>query len=471
LNVALPRRVILGLIVAGYLILATLYAIRVPPWNAPDEPAHYNFIYSIAIQHQLPVLQPGDYSQAAIDRLTNLKFPPSESIAAFRYESHQPPLYYLLAAPVLVITRAQSVKVQVVALRLVTVVIGAALLLAVDRLARQIFPKSGAIPLAATAFVAFVPEHIFMNAAIDNDALAELMLCLTLIVLVDDLRAGGRARNDWLAGVVAGLAILTKLVAAVSAVLVALGFLGTALLAPDRRQALRQLPLRLARSGSVAVVLSGWWVARNLVIYGVKDPFGLRRHAQVVVGQKLTGGLSLPLLRQMSLTLFHSFWGQFGWMGIPFADRTYDVIATASVLVAIGILAFAWRVLREAGVGDWVSGVRDGVSGKWPRPSDIRHPTPDTQARIFSAALGLLVAEMVLVLLGVVFYNLQYLQPQGRYLFPTLPALGIFAAAGIAELFRDRYVPLALTVLTLGLAWLAVFSLFQVIGPAFASTF
>ncbi|MDI6834774.1 MAG: MarR family winged helix-turn-helix transcriptional regulator, partial [Rhizobiaceae bacterium] len=31
-----------------YLALASLYAIRTPAWQAPDEPAHYNYIRQIA---------------------------------------------------------------------------------------------------------------------------------------------------------------------------------------------------------------------------------------------------------------------------------------------------------------------------------------------------------------------------------------------------------------------------------------
>jgi hypothetical protein len=274
------------------------------------------------------------------------------------------------------------------------------------------------------------------------------MLCLTLVVLVDDLWQRGAPRNDLLAGLIVGLAVLTKLVAGVSALLVVLGFLGSALLAADRPAALRRLPRRLVRAGLVALLVSGWWVVRNVLVYDWRDPFGLRRHAQVVVGQPLTSGLNLTLIRQMSLTLFHSFWGQFGWMGIPFADRTYDVIATGSVVVAVGIVAFWWQVIR---------GARDG------RPSEVAMVAPQRWA------LALLLAEVLLVALGVVFYNLEYLQPQGRYLFPTLPAVGILAAAGLAELFRDRYVGLALVAFGLALGWLGVFSLFQVIGPAFAN--
>src|SRR5262249_6314107 len=156
----------------------------------------------------------------------------------------------------------------------------------------------------------------------------------------------GDARDDVRAGIVAGLAILTKLVAAVSVVLVALGFAAAAFLVPDRARALRQLPRRWARAGGVAFALSGWWVARNVLVYGWNDPFGLRRHAEVVVGQPPTGLLNPVIARQMILTLFHSFWGQFGWMGIPFADRTYDVIAAGSAPIVLGMILFGWRVLR-----------------------------------------------------------------------------------------------------------------------------
>ncbi len=457
------RGVVLGLIVLGYLVLATLYATRVPPWNAPDEPAHYNYVRSLAVDHRLPILQFGDYDQAQIERLTSLHFPPNESIAGLRYESHQPPLYYLIAAPALVLTQNASPRTQVVALRLVTVGIGALFLLATYRLARTVFPKAEGLPLAATAFAAFVPMHLFMDAAIDNDALAELMLCLTLIVLVDDLWQGGKPGNEWRAGLAVGLAILTKLVAAVSALLVVGGFLGTALLARERGPALRRLPARLARSGLVALLVSGWWIARNVVVYGATDPFGLRRHAAVVVGQPLTERLTLTQAHQMLLTLFHSFWGQFGWMGVPYADRTYDVLATGSVLVALGIVLAAWQVVRFGRVAANASS--DGGDLTW----ETGKVTGDSiLAPPQRWALGLLVAEVALVVVGVVLYNLQYLQPQGRYLFPTLPALAIFAAAGIAELIRPRYVGLVFVLASLALVWLAIFSLFQVIGPAFA---
>lgn len=457
----MPRarvRATLGLIVAGYLVLAVLYATRVPIWNAPDEPAHFNFIRAIAVDHRLPILEPGDYNQDQLARLMHDHFANGESIDSLRYESHQPPLYYLVATPVFLATERFGVPTQVVALRLLTAVIGALVILATYHLASLIFPDRASSALGAAAFVALVPMHVFMDAAIDNDALVELMIALALIVLVDDLRKPREPRNDLLVGVAAGLAALAKLDGGVCAVLIVAGFLGTALLSANRSRAVRRAPLRIVRAGIVAALISGWWFARNLLIYGLGDPFALRRHAEVVVGQPLTGALTRARLRDLVLTAFHSFWGQFGWMGIPYSDRTYDVIAALSLLVALGIALYLWRLLYPFRVKAW-TWRREGRSAR-------RFDSVTGAERL---AVALLLLEVLLVIVGVVFYNLRYLQPQGRYFFPAMPALAILSVAGIEELIRDEHVGLVIAIAGCALYGLCVFSLFQVIGPAFAA--
>ena len=95
-------RAVLLLILLLYFVLASLYAIYTPAWQAPDEPAHYNYVRYLAENGRFPVLQQGDYVQTFLDRITAV-LPPDMSIAGIRYESHQPPLYYVLAAPVYLI--------------------------------------------------------------------------------------------------------------------------------------------------------------------------------------------------------------------------------------------------------------------------------------------------------------------------------------------------------------------------------
>ena len=93
------RRITLLVILALYLILGVLYAVRTPAWQAPDEPAHYNYVRFVATTGGFPVLQMGDYPHGYMEEIKSRKFPPDLSIDPIRYEFHQPPLYYALLAP------------------------------------------------------------------------------------------------------------------------------------------------------------------------------------------------------------------------------------------------------------------------------------------------------------------------------------------------------------------------------------
>src|SRR5947209_19104651 len=69
----------LAVIVAGYLGLALAYNLVTPFTKMPDEGPHADYIRYLVARRRFPVLgsEPG-----------------------LTYEAHQPPLYYLIAAPV-----------------------------------------------------------------------------------------------------------------------------------------------------------------------------------------------------------------------------------------------------------------------------------------------------------------------------------------------------------------------------------
>jgi hypothetical protein len=94
------RQPTLLLILSVYVLLAALYAVFTPKWQAPDEPAHFNYIRAIGDTGALPVLQKGDYDQNYLEQIKAAKFPASMSVDAIRYESYQPPLYYIAAMPI-----------------------------------------------------------------------------------------------------------------------------------------------------------------------------------------------------------------------------------------------------------------------------------------------------------------------------------------------------------------------------------
>src|SRR5436190_799545 len=170
-----------------YVALASLYALNTPSWQVPDEPAHYNYIRTIAEQAALPVLQFGDYDQSYLDAVKAKHFPADMSIDAIRYESHQPPLYYLLAAPLYKLAEHSATDSRLLGLRLFSSLLGAPLLALVFRIALSIFPTEPFIVIFATAFAAFVPQHLAMLSGVDNDALAEVVLAAIALALLRTL--------------------------------------------------------------------------------------------------------------------------------------------------------------------------------------------------------------------------------------------------------------------------------------------
>ena len=167
------------LIITGYLLVGILYAVKTPPWQAPDEPAHYNYIKYLAENQRFPVLQMGDYPHDYLEEIKAKRFPPQMSIEPLRYEFHQPPLYYILAALIYKVFASGLLP-----LRLFSVLLGCCLLWVAYRVAKEIFPEDETMAFGTTAFVAFVPMHVAMTAAVNNDTLAELILAVILWMVV-----------------------------------------------------------------------------------------------------------------------------------------------------------------------------------------------------------------------------------------------------------------------------------------------
>lgn len=409
----------LWLVVVLYLTLATAYAVYTPAWQAPDEPAHYNYVRYLAEEHRFPVLKAGDFPAGYLEEIKAAGFPPEMSIAPIRYEFHQPPLYYLLAMPVYGLSGGALLP-----LRLLSVVLGALLLPVIYWTVREVVPASPGLALGTTAFVAFLPMHLAMTAAVNNDALAELIGAVVLLLAVRYLKpaapgegAGRDARLLVLLAISTGLALVVKSSLYILLPLVLLAIAARHLWLEGERRLLRAGGLYLLPAALLALP---WWL-RNVALYGGLDFLGLGRHDAVVVGQLRTAEFvashGLPaLLRDMALTSFRSFWGQFGWMGVLLDQRLYQFVAVLSLLAFIGLAmwaAGAWR--RRAGFARW----------QW-------------------AAVGLLVLWAGLTLASYAWYNTSFVQHQGRYLFRALLPIGLGVALGWREaLRRERGLVLA----------------------------
>ncbi|MFH1084454.1 MAG: glycosyltransferase family 39 protein, partial [Chloroflexota bacterium] len=291
IRTAPKHRAILPLILLAYLALGALYALRTPLWQTPDEPAHYNYVLWVAEHGTLPDLRAGDYPAAYLEEIKAARFPPGLSIESIRYESHQPPLYYALAALVARAARPWLGGRLPYLLRLLSVALGALTLLVAHRAVRAAAPRQPGLALAAVALAATLPMHVAMTAAINNDALAELMLNLAALAVLRgaDMPATARwsPRRCAGLGLLLGLAFLTKMqsYAAFGAALAALAYdawrrdlaLGEAL-TPRQGLAGRQVLGRGALMLGVAALVAAPWLVRNGLVYGWDDLLALRRH-------------------------------------------------------------------------------------------------------------------------------------------------------------------------------------------------
>ncbi|MBN1867614.1 DUF2142 domain-containing protein [Candidatus Sumerlaeota bacterium] len=384
----------LAAIVLVGVAIGALYAAETPRWHVPDEPAHFDYVRHVAETGRIPVLRAGDYDQSYLESLLARGFPRDMSIAPLRYENHQPPLYYALGAVAYRLSGG-----SLLALRLMGAIIASGLPIFAFLVARLLCPDGGRrVPLAAAAFVAFLPQNVFVSAGVNNDGLANLLAAIVLWLSLRLLREPGpTAGRRVVLGIVVGLGFLTKAT-----------FYPVALV-PLVAECMtwRRSGRRLAGLGQIvlpAVLIAAPWWVRNLAVYGWPDFLGLIRHGVVVAGQPRTAdwiasyGFAAWATRAARFT-FQSFWAQFGWMSIPVDFRFYLGFALFSVLSAFGLI-----------VGTVWKGDDSGEAMKGER--------------------GLAVLSVCAALVGLIVYNLTFVQHQGRYLFVALAPIAVGAASG-----------------------------------------
>lgn len=428
------------LIILIYLLIGTAYIQCTPAWQAPDEPAHYNYVRQLA-QGQLPVMEAGDYDQAYINELVfESGFAPGYTIDTITYEDWQPPLYYLLQTPVYIATGG-----SLAAMRALSLLLGAGVIVMAYMIALRIAPEELWLALTVAVFVAFVPQHIAMMASVNNDTLSEFLIAAMLFLIVDiGLPDTTSMRLKLLLlGLLLGLGFLTKgsayLPAVVAGLVIAWRFWG------DWK--------KIVRAGLLvyvpAFLLGFLWWGRNMAVYGGIDVLGKQRHDTVVVGQPRT----VEWINQFGFvgtidrfveTSFNSFWGQFGWMTVPMTHPSwlYPLLWAFTGIIVGGIIA-AILVERKS----------------------LKH---------YGAPLLALVTLFVLTSGVYVAYNFQFVQHQGRYLFPALIPIAVGLAVGLglwSRPLRQRW-PQFVYAIPVGLACfliaLDLYALFFVIVPALA---
>ncbi len=394
----------------AFFCVGLIYLYAAPNFEASDSVQHIGVIEWIAEYGELPV-QSADHEHM------------------FGQEGSQPPLYYLLMSAIWLMFDTTDfddyfrLNPQVVvgvplrlgnrnmvfyqqpyppdlrgsslalyAIRLVTLGMATVGVAAVYQSARIIMPGQPGFAVLATALAAFNPMFVFISASVSNDVLVSMLTALACWQGLLLLRDGFQTRRSLLLAILIALATLSKLGGLVLAPAISLAGLWLLGRSGDRRG----FVILVAAIGVALLLITGWWFARNLNLYGeffgtsaMLDNFGRRN-------------IWLPqLLLEEFEGLRVSYWAVFGAFSILTHDIHYRLMDALSLVSLLGLIFF---VKKNRGKRDLM------------------------------AALGFLGIMLALGSVMLIWWTLQTPASTGRLLFPYITSISIFMALGLYTL-------------------------------------
>ncbi len=449
-------RIGLALLLLLRLVLGLAYSALNPLGEAPDEADHYAYVVYIGQEGRLPegtTVTQGKHPPlyyllaAAASRVAGLDFDflaanPDVGVTADALA----PNFFIHTAHEAWPWQAGPLAMHLA--RGVSVLAGLLLVLATYGLGRGLWPARPEIALAGAAFVAFLPESLFVGGAVTNDMLAAALAALALWWATAG-RGWPAAGRGWPAalgtGIALGLGFLTK-----ASVIALWPVAGLVVLLVDGwrvQQPFRRVS-RLLLVALVATAIAIPWLWRNWTLYG--DPLG----TPVVLGTIDRRTTPLDLL-WLARGWFLSFWGKFGGAGhiaLPWPlYALWGVIAAGAVAGAVKVAGYRLKVARRLESRLQPGGFVKAQGGK---PAEAS--TPNLAAVRWTVLAG----APLLVMLSMVSYSQVALgTDQGRLLFPALAPIGLFVAAGLAAWLpagRTRWLAPALAGVMLLAALLAL---------------
>ncbi|MEO1289798.1 MAG: hypothetical protein AAFV93_18700 [Chloroflexota bacterium] len=271
----------------------------------------------------------------------------------------------------------------------------------------HLFPNHPHRALAVMALVAFLPQNIHMLSSINNDALAGLMIALTTLLCVRYLQH--KNTPTWWLGLAVGIIFITKttgyFMAGVVIIVIAMRWLQT------QNREMRNLINEFFAYGIPAGIFAVIYWGRNILTYSFPDFLGLQAHDEVVVGQlrrveHIADIGNTAYWNELFYTTVNSFWGQFGWMEARLADALPIIFQLIIGLVIVGLVGLLVYFVTEA-----------------------RQSEQESQ---YTWAIWIMLGFiMFFALAQYAYYNVTFVQFQGRYLFVAIIPFAIGLVTGI----------------------------------------
>jgi len=404
-------------VVVLHIGVALCYMRAFPVFNWPDEPAHFNYIRGLAEGKGFDVMTrdvwvPDLLEELRHDHFSRISGAEDPVITPIRYEAHQPPFYYVVAAGIYRSTRS------VYMLKGLNLLFSCLALILTYMIGVRLFPDIPLIPIAAVLLLALQPMRAFMAVSISNDPAAECLFSLALLLIL-------QRRKAWVIGLMAGLALLTKIHMILILPLYLLWLLMDTAYGNTTgvRVRNRKIWQQILMAGVVCVLVAMPWIWRNMHFYGITDPLALKAGALGSHAAEIDSfGRARPVLRLSGpfgiipfvRILFQSWWGVFGWMEWFMNKTIVGVFLFLSVLVSYGLLRAVIVRVKKACPFGW----------------RVR-------------AMSWLTLGWGVFLLALIIYSLGDFQAQGRYLLVASSAAGLLFGTGLFYALR-RWTPLGL---------------------------
>jgi len=463
-----------------------LWALLVPPWQAPDEGAHFTYVAHIVESAELPGIGtpkygngPGysvefnnSWNNTLFNRISSVGLPRTPELAFlppnYDYEiardyqapaeerqnvaggtaTPYPPLYYLIIAVPYKLFQNEPIISRLFASRIVSAMFGAlgcsfAYLMVYEIRRERLWGFSLGLCMA------LLPMYAFIGSSINNDT---AMICGTTALIWATARAFRQQQMSprllWSMGVISGCILLVKPTGAVVVILVGLAML-------VRQWPLLRYPWRIGWSRIRAIARF------TLPIIGMYSSLVFLRILlnRTSTGTSSVAGMNIALVPIYSFRSYiesefnaggpYFFWlfiktfgGVFGWVEVNMPDWSYSALLIFSYIGLVGIGANMLGRKQER----WVS-------------------------LLF---LGLIIGQLAFLFI-IADYVLSYarlgigLGLQGRYLFPVLAPILFLLISGWYTLSGRRKFVLYLA--PLGMLLLQITALITIITRYYGITF
>jgi hypothetical protein len=398
-------------IFALYFFLAIGYSLLMPPWEAPDEPAHYHLAWHLTYYNKYP-------SQEA------------------NYEAHQPRIYYYFASVILrALNRIDSDLTWysrpkeyvynirkpeprfewndktyrflwgMYILRWINIVFGGSALWLNWKTFKLIAPEKITLCLSALALAALTPQYLHIMSSVNNDAIATLAGALLFYLTIRSVNETSKLLSLTSIILAVLLPFLTKLsVLPVSAAVLLIIAANWIFRFTEKRWLVISAFLLLAVIVFLYVLLPQ--VAQTAVneikwrLLSFRDNAFTEKHIKFISEQILA-----------------TYWGKVGWLAVGLPTWIIKSL-TALGLIGMILSAYVW----------------------------VKNLTMRQQSILWMAVW--LIA--ILAILAVFRNGLTTRATQGRLLFPAIGAISLLMTAGWHEILPPRaqhYLPALIVLL------------------------